>query len=941
MFLTPLSAEEEEETFVLRDADTGRTVETFDSYEQARQSFETMKEEYGNLTIVRDGKVLNAEYGAVLFDHTGCQVLNFINAVDRTENSLNGCDGADGLYLSTDETGENVLFMISGVRGWMSTESVTIVPDHDIERTLSAYRVVDGNLYHEIKTQMEDDLYDRIIYHGKAPSFLKEGQTYLSYDGHYFYPYERLRVLSDDMREAAYSHSLNPHSPYYDYYQFVSHRSLTHVSLEQAEQWLKDSGIMGAMSGYQSDEANGIDDTLNRSQLYGMMPYFWQYQYQYGANALMMLSESITESGFGRSLTSYTRNNLFSHAAYDTQREADASRFDSVERSVYSHAKYYLSGSYFSPLKTQYHGAFFGNKSAGMNVDYSADPYWGETAAAQYRQMDERFGSPDGDTVTIAVKSSDVSVPVYSEASSLSPVLYRTKQNPDFAAAVIETIENDEGTWYRILSDATLDDEGRTALEYSYDYLFDFGCVRSEDFELLFDGSDREQNFRTLAFEGVGGKFADGESTLAYAVPEGTAVFPAGCEKDGSVFMRWEETDEDRWHAVYKDIASLSIEGKPQNEYEMNDRLDLSGIHLKVSYTDRSSEMIEITSSMVSGFDLSQEGDQTVTVTYGGKTASWPIHVSEQKDQLRAEIYTEIVRMNRAYPNLDTLSEKQQAKVLELKQKIEENILPHLTQTELRSFDGVLRKVIGDRIRYIIDENAYDLSVSGLSLAMPLGNSLTKQEYFEDTYRVRAYDVPDENLHQTFDACASALNETLREGFRYRILKNYRGIETDYPLLMTIRKPDGSDDTDVFTVVYADHDTGDVKLCYTRQSDHCITFMTKGSGSYAVLSRRTGNVYSAEDPQETLRADNSSYDAEYIRANITAACGVFIAVMIAYLIWSKRSRSRKLVIQQAEREERLANEPPSPSDTTQAMHLFETEVLNLTELMEEEEENDQ
>ena len=46
-------------------------------------------------------------------------------------------------------------------------------------------------------------------------------------------------------------------------------------------------------------------------------------------------------------------------------------------------------------MKPQFHGSYFGNLAAGMNVSYSSDPYWGEKMAAAYRHLDEAFGSPD------------------------------------------------------------------------------------------------------------------------------------------------------------------------------------------------------------------------------------------------------------------------------------------------------------------------------------------------------------------------------------------------------------------------------------------------------------------------------------------------------------------------------------------------------------------
>ena len=57
----------------------------------------------------------------------------------------------------------------------------------------------------------------------------------------------------------------------------------------------------------------------------------------------MMLSLALNESASGRSALSYNRNNLFGHAAYDSDVEKNASRYLRVSDSIYAHAAHYLS----------------------------------------------------------------------------------------------------------------------------------------------------------------------------------------------------------------------------------------------------------------------------------------------------------------------------------------------------------------------------------------------------------------------------------------------------------------------------------------------------------------------------------------------------------------------------------------------------------------------
>ena len=56
----------------------------------------------------------------------------------------------------------------------------------------------------------------------------------------------------------------------------------------------------------------------------------------------MMLALSMNESASGRSSLSFTRNNLFGHAAYDSDVEANAKRYFKLSSSILSHAKTYV-----------------------------------------------------------------------------------------------------------------------------------------------------------------------------------------------------------------------------------------------------------------------------------------------------------------------------------------------------------------------------------------------------------------------------------------------------------------------------------------------------------------------------------------------------------------------------------------------------------------------
>ena len=72
--------------------------------------------------------------------------------------------------------------------------------------------------------------------------------------------------------------------------------------------------------------------------------------------------------------------------------------------------------------------------------------------------------------------------------------------------------------------------------------------------------------------------------------------------------------------------------------YLENDKLDLAGGKIEVLYTSGDSEQFDITPVMVSGFDMSQLGSQTVTVMYRGFTVTFEISVAVRPKVIGMEL---------------------------------------------------------------------------------------------------------------------------------------------------------------------------------------------------------------------------------------------------------------------------------------------------------------
>ena len=85
--------------------------------------------------------------------------------------------------------------------------------------------------------------------------------------------------------------------------------------------------------------------------------------------------------------------------------------------------------------------------------------------------------------------------------------------------------------------------------------------------------------------------------------------------------------------ATGKTVSSVAIETAPsRNEYSMDDKWvipDLRGGTMRITYSDNSSQVVDITRNMISGYSNTSVGSKTVTVTVGGKSATFSVYIRE------------------------------------------------------------------------------------------------------------------------------------------------------------------------------------------------------------------------------------------------------------------------------------------------------------------------
>lgn len=380
---------------------------------------------------------------------------HYIEYIDEAT-GLRGYLGGNnsGAYLGKDSQGR-IRFRMSGVTGAILpqyTNQVAVYADSNNGLSgiyTSFYRIQEGKLWHYINQNNRANVYYRKVvgYPSDVP-YLKENKNYTSYDGHYFYSDEHR--MHDDYREGHYRNAVNANEPYYNYFQFLSHR---------------------APSNYDGDSYNRYTNHIvgtNASKMKDLGQYYVEYSKKYGVNALMTYAVSCNESNYGRSSIAMNKNNLFGHAAYDSSPGSSANMYPNPQYSIYVHMSQFLSRGYLDPGDGRYHGSHLGDKGSGVGVRYASDPWWGETAAAIMYAIDEYSGKKDYKYHTIGIKENNDNINIRREPNTSSTIFYRTGSDRNYPFVILGSVKgtrvNGSDVWYKIQADPNLNNS-RTDLD--------------------------------------------------------------------------------------------------------------------------------------------------------------------------------------------------------------------------------------------------------------------------------------------------------------------------------------------------------------------------------------------------------------------------------------------------------------------------------------------
>ncbi|MGL5352920.1 MAG: glucosaminidase domain-containing protein, partial [Clostridium sp.] len=202
---------------------------------------------------------------------------------------------------------------IAGFTGWISKSVASeVVPMNQVTNP-SYYMSQGGVLQHFISYDLKSNTnkgYTLTL--GPAPSYLRDGVKYFSYDGNYFYDGSNfstgLNNIISDLRNGNHNKAINTTNPHYLYFDYLPFRSATNYSAAELNNFI-----------------NANTDTT--SKLRGIGQALVDAQNTYGVNAVLTLAVAINESAWGMSSISQAKNNLFGIKAFDSSPGLSADTF--------------------------------------------------------------------------------------------------------------------------------------------------------------------------------------------------------------------------------------------------------------------------------------------------------------------------------------------------------------------------------------------------------------------------------------------------------------------------------------------------------------------------------------------------------------------------------------------------------------------------------------
>ncbi len=280
---TPSPGESNTSKFAVKEISNGTLVgnqefTTFDAAEKAITN--------NSQVIVQNNKIMKMSSGYVVTN-------NYVVLNSETIKDQIGVAGDTEMeYLSSDAT--QVKVRLAGQVGYLKHADVTLIP-FSMSKGRSYYSNENGEIKHTLY-DYKTNKYSSSYVFGKAPSFMKSGEKYYSWDGIFF-----TNGNGSSKGEA------------YNYYQFLPARAKTQYTAEEL-----DAYIMNKLAEVESTGITLYKDATTKSKLIGLGQTLKEVEEISQINALLILSLAQHESAYGMSKNAQNLNNLFGLYEYDT-----------------------------------------------------------------------------------------------------------------------------------------------------------------------------------------------------------------------------------------------------------------------------------------------------------------------------------------------------------------------------------------------------------------------------------------------------------------------------------------------------------------------------------------------------------------------------------------------------------------------------------------------
>jgi hypothetical protein len=126
----------------------------------------------------------------------------------------------------------------------------------------------------------------------------------------------------------------------------------------------------------------------------------------------------------------------------------------------------------------------------------------------------------------------------------------------------------------------------------------------------------------------VSGVYSDGSVEPLTVTAEHLSGFDSSVPGEKTVTVTIDGKSVSFKVTVKNDLTGIAVTAPPtKTGYFPGEPLDLAGLVVTATYDDGSTAAVTVTAEQLSGFDSSAPGTRAVTVTYGGKTASFTVTV--------------------------------------------------------------------------------------------------------------------------------------------------------------------------------------------------------------------------------------------------------------------------------------------------------------------------